>query len=405
MTVDIDVDLIRRDLAQLVNIPSIGGSDAEIAAQRWCAATLTGLGLDVDQWRLDLDALRADADYPGEEVTREEAWGCVGVSGPCTPALILNGHVDVVPPGDPEVWTGADPWHIREEDGRWFGRGVCDMKGGVISIIAAARAISDLQLSRPFAVHTVIGEEDGGLGTFATLRRGHTGDACVIAEPTNAQIVSANAGSLTFRIEVQGHSTHGSMRAAGHSAIDAFEVIHRALRELETARNVSPPPPFGELPWPISVGIIHAGDWASTVPGQLIAEGRHGVMPGESFVDAQQDFERAIAASSAADPWLADNPPTVTWPGGHFAAGALPVGDPFGDEVVAAVVASGAPTPQLVGAPYGSDLRQYAAAGIPTLQYGPGEIIGAHAIDESVQIDEVVACARAYAVLIIARCS
>jgi acetylornithine deacetylase len=227
----------------------------------------------------------------------------------------------------------------------------------------------------------------------------------VIAEPTNAQIVSANAGSLTFRIEVQGHSTHGSMRAAGHSAIDAFEVIHRALRELETARNVSPPPPFGELPWPISVGIIHAGDWASTVPGQLIAEGRHGVMPGESFVDAQQDFERAIAASSAADPWLADNPPTVTWPGGHFAAGALPVGDPFGDEVVAAVVASGAPTPQLVGAPYGSDLRQYAAAGIPTLQYGPGEIIGAHAIDESVLIDEVVACARAYAELIIARCS
>ena len=405
MTVDIDVDLIRRDLAQLVNIPSVGGSDAEIAAQRWCAATLTGLGLEVDQWRLDLDALRADADYPGEEVEREEAWGCVGVSGPGMPALILNGHVDVVPPGDPESWTGADPWHIREEDGRWFGRGVCDMKGGVIAIIAAARSISDLTLTRPFAVHTVIGEEDGGLGTFATLRRGHTGEACVIAEPTNAQIVSANAGSLTFRIEVQGRSTHGSMRAAGWSAIDAFEIVNRALRELEAVRNVSPPLPFGELPWPISVGIIHAGDWASTVPDQLVAEGRYGVMPGEAFTDAQHAFERAVDAVSASDPWLADHPPTVTWPGGHFAAGNLPPGDPFGDEVVAAVVASGAPKPQLVGAPYGSDLRQYAAAGIPTLQYGPGDIIGAHAIDESVLVGEVVACARAYAELIIARCS
>ena len=75
----------------------------------------------------------------------------------------------------------------------------------------------------------MIGEEDGGLGTFATLRRGHTGEACVIAEPTAGQIVSANAGSLTFRIEVQGRSTHGSMRATGRSAIDAFEVLNRAL--------------------------------------------------------------------------------------------------------------------------------------------------------------------------------
>ncbi len=400
---DIDVDLIRRDLAQLVNIPSVGGSDAEIAAQRWCAATLTGLGLEVDQWKLDLADLRADPDYPGEEVEREEAWGVAGVSGSGTPALILNGHVDVVPPGEAESWTNGDPWLIREDAGRWYGRGVCDMKGGVIAIIAAARAVSDLRLIRPYAVHTVIGEEDGGLGTFATLRRGHTGEACVIAEPTDQQIVSANAGSLTFRIEVQGRSTHGSMRAAGRSAIDAFEVLNRALRELETVRNATPPAPFAELPWPISVGILHAGDWASTVPDQLVAEGRYGVMPGESFADAKRVFERAIA--TAEDEWLAYNPPTVTWPGGHFAAGTLPNGHPFGAEVAAAVTASGAPSPQLVGAPYGSDLRQYAAAGIPTLQYGPGAIIDAHAIDENVLIDDVVACARAYAELIVSRCS
>lgn len=401
---DIDVDLIRRDLAQIVNIPSTGGSDAEIAAQRWCAATLTGLGLEVDQWRIDLEELRADSDYPGEEVEREEAWGCVGVSSPGTPALILNGHVDVVPPGDPESWTGGDPWHVREDEGRWYGRGVCDMKGGVIAIIAAARAVSDIKLSRPFAVHTVIGEEDGGLGTFATLRRGHTGDACVIAEPTAGQIVAANAGSLTFRLEVQGRATHGSMRATGHSAINGFELLHRALADLEDVRNAGPPAPFGALPWPISVGIIQAGDWASTVPDQLVADGRYGVMPGESFADAQAAFEHTIAAAAAADPWLADNPPVVTWSGGHFAAGRLPADHPFGAEVVTAVSAAGEPLPALVGAPYGSDLRQYASAGIPTVQYGPGDVANAHAIDEFVHIDEVVACARAYAELILARC-
>ena len=401
---DIDVDLIRRDLAQIVNIPSIGGSDAEVAVQRWCAASLTGLGLDVDQWSLDLDELRGSADYPGEEVDREEALGCVGVSGSGTPALILNGHVDVVPPGDPETWANADPWLVREVDERWYGRGVCDMKGGVVAIIAAARAVSGIELRRPFAVHTVIGEEDGGLGTYATLRRGHVGDACVIAEPTDGQIVAANAGSLTFRIEVVGRATHGSMRATGHSAIAAFERLHRALAELEDVRNAAPPYPFGQLPWPISVGIIHAGDWASTVPDLLVAEGRYGVMPGESFVAAKAAFENALATAAAADPWLADNPPTVTWPGGHFAAGRLPEGDPFGDQVVDAVVATGEPRPHLTGAPYGSDLRQYAAAGIPTVQYGPGRIANAHAVDEHVAIDEVVTCARAYAELILARC-
>ncbi len=401
---DIDVDLIRRDLAQIVNIPSVGGSDAEVAVQRWCAATLTGLGLEVDQWTLDLDELRASADYPGEEVEREEALGCVGVSGSGTPALILNGHVDVVPPGDPETWSNADPWLIREEDDTWYGRGVCDMKGGVVAIIAAARAVSGIELSRPFAVHTVIGEEDGGLGTYATLRRGHVGDACVIAEPTDGQVVAANAGSLTFRIEVVGRATHGSMRATGRSAITAFELLHHALAELEAVRNAAPPFPFGELPWPISVGIIHAGDWASTVPDLLVAEGRYGVMPGESFAEAKAAFENALAHAAAQDSWLADNPPTVTWPGGHFAAGRLPEGDPFGVQVVDAVMAAGDPRPHLTGAPYGSDLRQYATADIPTVQYGPGRIANAHAVDEQVAISEVVTCARAYAELILARC-
>jgi len=401
---EIDVDLIRRDLAQIINIPSVGGSDAEVAVQRWCAATLTGLGMEVDQWTIDLDDVRESDGYPGEEVEREEALGCVGVSGPGTPALILNGHVDVVPPGDPETWANADPWLLREDGEQWYGRGACDMKGGVVAIIAAARAISDIALTRPFAVHTVIGEEDGGLGTYATLLRGHVGDACVIAEPTDGQIVSANAGSLTFRIEVVGRATHGSMRATGHSAITAFERLHRALAGLEAVRNAAPPHPFGELPWPISVGIVHAGDWASTVPDLLVAEGRYGVMPGESFADAKAAFENALASAAATDPWLADNPPTVTWPGGHFAAGRLPDGDPFGDQVVDAVMAAGEPRPLLTGAPYGSDLRQYAGLGIPTVQYGPGDVANAHAVDERVAIAEVVTCAKAYAELILARC-
>lgn len=402
---DIDVDLIRRDLAQLVSLGSVGGSDGEIAAQRWCAASMVGLGLDVDQWQIDLAELRADTDYPGEEVDRVEAWGVVGASGPGTPALILNGHVDVVPAGNPGAWSNGDPWRIHEVDGQWIGRGVCDMLGGMAAILAAARAVSQLPLVRAFAIHSVIGEEDGGIGAFATLRRGHTGDACVIAEPTAGQIVSANAGSLTFRLEVAGLATHGSMPMRGHSAIAAFEHIHRALATLQTLRNASPPEPFGELPWPISIGIVSAGEWASTVPDRLVAHGRYGVMPDETFQQAKIAFEQAVALAAQTDPWLVENPPHVTWPGGHFAAGQLPHDHPFGHQVRKAATRPGRAEPRLIGAPYGSDLRQYAAAGIPTVQYGPGDIVDAHSVDERVSIEDVLDCAATYALLIKKLCS
>jgi acetylornithine deacetylase len=401
---NIDLDALERDIREIIAYPSVGGSDAEVEVQQWCADKLAEAGLDVDHWQLDLNDLRTADDYPGEEVERLEAWGVVGVSGPGEPALILNGHVDVVPPGDLAAWADADPYTVRERDGQWFGRGACDMKAGVVAMIAAARAVRELDLERPFAIHTVIGEEDGGLGTFAALHRGHTGDACVIAEPTDGDIVSANAGSLTFRLVVRGAATHGSMRNTGVSAIEKFEVLHDGLLALEAARNANPPQPFGPAPWPLSVGIIRAGDWSSTVPDLLVAEGRYGIMPGESFVAAKTAFAVAVARAAENDDWLRDNPPDLTWPGGHFAPGRLPEGHNLLDEVLEAALAAGAPKPEAVGAPYGSDLRQYAAAGIPTVQYGPGSVRDAHSVDEHVPVEEVVSCALAYATLIAARC-
>lgn len=400
----IDVEALRRDLSELIAIPSVGGSTAEVEIQRWCADRLDGLGLEVDHWALDLEALRADDDYPGEEVDRAEAWGCVGVSGRGAPALVLNGHVDVVPAGDPSLWSSY-PFALSETDGIWTGRGACDMKGGVAAILAAVRAQQGVPLARPFAVHSVIGEEDGGIGTFATLQRGHRGDVCLIAEPTAGELITANAGSLTFRLEVRGRATHGSMRHTGVSAIEKLEVLQRALRSLEAERNVTPPEPFGPLPWPISIGILRAGDWASTVPDVLVAEGRYGVMPGESFAEAEAAFEHAVARAAATDPWLAAEPPVVSWPGGRFAAGQLPDGHPFLGELGDAVASVDDTRPATAGAPYGSDLRQYAAAGIPTAQYGPGDIAGAHAVGEQVAIDDVVRCAEAYVALIRHRCA
>src|SRR5699024_3240868 len=126
---------------------------------------------------------------------------------------------------------------------------------GVAANLSVARALvaSGVRLERPFAVHSVISEEDGGLGAFATLLRGHDGAAAVITEPTSGKVVVANAGALTFELRVPGRAAHASTRLSGHSAFEAFLPIYTAIKDLERERNTQPAPLFHDnpLPYPI----------------------------------------------------------------------------------------------------------------------------------------------------------
>jgi acetylornithine deacetylase len=319
------------------------------------------------------------------------------------PRLILQGHVDVVPTGDITRWSG-DPFTPAVRNGRVVGRGACDMKGGVAAILGAVEAVLREGTGvAPFAVHFVIGEEDGGLGTYATLARGHTGKSCVIPEPTDLRLITANAGSLTFRIEVPGRATHGSTRYEGHSAIDAYLPIHNSLAELERQRNTEPEPLLRDYPiaYPLSVGRLQAGDWASSVPDRLVAEGRYGVRIDEDPATARAELEAAVAKAADRNPYLRDHPPLVTWPGGVFRGGRLPSGHPLGAGVAEAHrnVTGRAVGPER-GGPYGSDLRLYAGVGIPTLHYGPGSPREAHGPDESVPVEELVVVAQVLELLL-----
>lgn len=396
----VDGAAVARTLLELLAVPSVTGSAAESDLQHLLAGHLRRLDLDVDLWSMDLPELRADPAFPGTEAPREEAWGLVGsTSGDDDgPSLVLQGHVDVVPPGDRTRWAG-DPFVPRIVGDVVHGRGACDMKAGLAAVLGALTAIrtADVRLRGRLAAHFVVGEEDGGLGAFGTLRRGHTADAAVIAEPTGGTLMTANAGALTFRIEVPGQATHGSTRWAGTSAVDAYLPLHRALARLETARNTDPHPLMAAhpIPYPLSVGTVHAGDWASSVPDLLVAEGRLGVRLDEDPADARAELERCVAETCAADAWLRTHPATVTWPGGQYASGRLPDGHPLAALVGHAHAdVTGAPPPGEQGAPYGSDLRLYAAQGIPTLQYGPGEVRWAHGPQEQVRLADVVAVTR-----------
>ncbi|GAA2015823.1 M20/M25/M40 family metallo-hydrolase [Nakamurella flavida] len=398
------------DLVELVRIPSITGSDAESDLQHRQAAGLEELDLDVDTWALDLPALRADPRFPGTEADRTEGYGVVGTSGPGEPALILQSHVDVVPLGDRARWAGTEPFGGVIRGDVLHGRGACDMKAGVAVNTAVARTLHDsgLVLERPLAVHCVVSEEDGGLGAFATMVRGHGGAAAVITEPTSGRVVTAHAGALTFTLTVPGLAAHGSARASGVSAFDAFLPVHRAILELERERNADHDPRFGAnlLPYPISIGRIAAGDWASSVPDLLTAEGRLGVRLGEDPADARASFARAVDAACRADPWLADHPVALVWSGGQFASGATPTGHPVIAEVTRAAGDVGVghrDGEQAV--PYGSDLRLYTGVGgIPTLLFGPGDVRMAHAPREQVSVAETLAVARAIVLLAVRRC-
>lgn len=276
------------------------------------------------------------------------------------------------------------------------------MKGGLIAALYAIKAIkeSGVPVRGELLVQSVIGEEDGGLGTYATLLRGHMGDAAIICEPTRLQLIPAQAGALTFTIRVPGKSAHASVRLEGVSAIEKYLAIHHELMHLESERNHAVQHPLLgklELPYPLSIGRIQAGNWSSSVPEELFCEGRIGVAMGETSQDVRELLERTLRALAISDPWFGEHPPEVGWTGGQFESGEIPADHPLVQLCGQSMLDLTGQAVEIEGAPYGSDLRLLVnMGGIPALLFGPGDVRVAHMPDERVSIVEVIQAAQAY---------
>jgi acetylornithine deacetylase len=182
--------------------------------------------------------------------------------------------------------------------------------------------------------------------------------------------------------------------------------VFHALRALEAHRNTVVHPLMSRwaIAYPIEVGTISAGNWSSSVPDALVAEGRYGVALEEDPVQARLELEAALAAACADDPWLRDHPVEVEWWGGQFAPGRTDEASQVISTLRRSHAAVSGRDQQTWGAPYGSDLRLMNAAGVPTVQYGPGDAALAHGPRERVPIAEVLTATRALALTALDHC-
>lgn len=346
-------------------------------------------------------------------------------------SLVYNGHVDVVPTGNPERWS-EDPFGGEVRGGRIYGRGSTDMKAGVLAQAYAAVALrrAGVRLAGDLVLAAVVGEEVGDhtSGTTATIERGYTGDVAVIAEPTAPPdplaIVPVTPGMLWFAITVPGKSAHAGLRgetvhqtifgqALGVNAIDKAFLVYEGFRRLEdewaaTKRHpLFPNGKFGILP-----GVIHGSPFGIDAPFFLAEETRIEYCaifhPDDDCAATKAEILARLDAINALDPWLREHPATLEWrlewepyrlAEGHPVLAALATAH----ETAAEGTRLAGPA-LLRGFGGVCDATWYEQAGIPSVMYGPGDLRLAHASDEYVEIDEVVTACRAFALLAIDWC-
>ena len=338
----------------------------------------------------------------------------VNVIGQCNndgggKSLILNGHVDVVPTGPEELWHES-PWSGAIKNGKIYGRGSTDMKGGLSAAIFAVQILQKIGFkpNGNVMVQSVVGEESGGCGTLTNIVKEYSADAAVILEPTSLKISPIQSGALTFRLTIPGRATHAAMRWDGVSAIEKFNLIHQSILEFEKERHQSFDIKYYESKErvaPINIGTIKGGEWHSTVPETVVAEGRLGVFPGESAQDARDTFETHLQTISETDDWLKENIPTVEWFEGQFESGQTETNHPLIQSLSDCYHQTTGDVPIIEGVTYGSDLRLFTNhAHIPAVLFGPGDVRLAHAANEYVEIDEVITTVKIIANMIVAWC-
>lgn len=340
-------------------------------------------------------------------------------------SIALNGHLDVVPAGDPGPGMTS-----RVRDGSVCGRGSLDMKGGVVSTLIALRALRQCghALRGDVWMHLVTDEEVVGWGTRECVDRLPPTDAVLDPEPTDLAVVPIEGGLEHVRIEVEGREAHagsrwrsihpGGQQGGGVNAIEKMIKIIVAVQELERqwanskAHPLFPPGYNSILP-----GIIMGGPGGGrdgklnmitnpgTTPNYCAVEYNIWYYPFETIEGIRADFERYVLDVCSLDPWLHEHPPRFTWAlrNIRFPPFTSPPDTAFVKVLRQAVQDVGL-EPRIEGFSAVADLAWYSKWGVPGALFGAGDVRLAHGPDEQVRVADLIAATRAIALLLLRWC-
>ena len=320
-------------------------------------------------------------------------------------SVVMNGHADVVSPGEEERWT-SPPYKPEIRDGRMYGRGTCDMKAGLAAAICAVKLLKEQGYSfqGDVILEAVIDEEGGGNGTLACCDRGYKADAAVLMEPTSLKVMPANRGTFLASFTVQGKPIHASMRGFGVNAIEKAMKIFAGLRELEEEWLLTMEHPILGNPT-INLGQIYGGEGASVVAGECTVKFDVEFFPnvydkaGNAVPvdpkEVQKIVQERVNLICAGDAWLRDHVPQIDWYQTTLCF-ETPENDPFLVSAVQSVKESMGYA-AVKGLPCGCDGYQLnVVGGMPTVVFGPGDIINAHGYDEYVEMEEYFRAIEVY---------
>lgn len=320
-------------------------------------------------------------------------------------SLMFNGHIDVMPADDAQEWT-SPPFEPQLRDGRMYGRGTADMKGGLMAAVMAVQLLQDAGI--PFGgsvkITSVCDEEGGGNGSMQAIMSGERADGVVECEGTSDELILAHMGFVFFRVSLEGKACHSGCKRNGVSAIDKALKLINVLNEKEHEWLLSYKHPL--LPAPnLNVGVIHGGSAGSTVAGECIFETCVHYLPGlMSHQQVVDEFNEVIERVTRSDSWLEQHPPKVTiyQAGGGFE---MEESSPFVDSFKRAYRTVRGRQVRVVGSPAGCDSRLWRnIAKCPTIQFGPGNLAQCHGVDEWLDLDAYLQSILIYAELILDYC-
>lgn len=413
--VDAEIEALEGELLSflesMVEAETITGN--EQPGQEVVIEKFESLGLEPDVWEPDVDNLRDHEGFfetstfteVGYEGRPNVAATVVGTGD--GPTLTLSGHIDVVSV-DEDAWD-HDPWTLTADGDTLYGRGACDMKGGIAAYTTAVEALNraGINLAGDLYLQSTIEEEDGGVGgVLSALERGYQPDAAIVPEPLNIPNVGlSSAGVMYFRVTVPGRTAHAATAFEGVDAISKALPIYESLMELDAERKARISYPRATNASPdleghvtnINVGVIEGGDWPSTVPGEVVLQGRVGWPPGESRDEVREQIEEAISAVVKKDAWLSDHLPELEWFGWQAEPHEVPADAEIAQLAKREAEAVTGETGQFIGGSAGLDERFYKNYyDIDAATVGPyGERL--HGPNECTSLESLLQTAKVYA--------